>query len=168
MKASKLIYYLDDDTDDLEIFTDIAEHSGHQVYTFLNGNEMFYALKHDSRKPDLIFLDIHMPVLNGEEILNVIRKSEEYKQIPIVMISGAYPPKLVRHFLKSGANFLMKKSAGKEFGETLGSVFQMDFTTPKPAPKTSGLSRLLEAKKLYLKNTIYGTEQDPKTGIAPA
>jgi CheY-like chemotaxis protein len=129
MKTRQLIFYLDDDLDDLEFFKDIAENLGHRVSTFTNGNELFYSLRHEWEKPDIIFLDIHMPVLNGEEILDVIKKSEDYKHIPIVMISGAYPKKLVRHFQESGANYLMKKPLVHDFESALEEVLKIDMHT---------------------------------------
>lgn len=127
MKKQKLIYYLDDDIDDLNFFREIAESLGHRVATFVNGNEMFYSLRHNLEKPNIIFLDIHMPVLNGEEILNVIKKSVDYKHIPVVMISGAYPKKLVRQFLEVGANYLMKKPHAHDFRIALEQIMDIDF-----------------------------------------
>ncbi len=109
MKASQLIYYLDDDIDDLYFFKEVADNLGHNVSIFVNGTEMLRALGSSQQLPDIIFLDIRMPVFNGEEILNVIKKSEEWRHIPVVMISGAYPKSLVKHYLESGANYLMKK-----------------------------------------------------------
>lgn len=127
MKESKLIYYLDDDIDDLQFFRDVTENMGHRVSLFTTGNEMLYALKHDWEKPDLIFLDVHMPILNGEEMLNIIKKSEDYKHIPTIMISGVYPKKLVRQYQESGADFLMKKCGHDDFKIALEHIFEMDF-----------------------------------------
>lgn len=128
MKTPQLIYYLDDDNDDLIFFKTIAGDLGHTVRLFTNGNELLYSLKYDFEKPDILFLDVHMPVLNGEEILYVIKKSEDYKHIPVVMISGAYPKKLVRHYAEAGANFLMKKKPlVNDFKAALEEVLQIDF-----------------------------------------
>ena len=120
----QLIYYLDDDSDDLHIFKTAAESLGQRVLLFLDGHEMLQSLRNRDEKPDIIFLDVHMPILNGEEILNVIKKSHHLKHIPIVMISGAYPKKLVRHFLEAGANYLMKKPVGNELKNSLEQVLK--------------------------------------------
>ncbi len=127
MKKSKLLFYLDDDMDDLLFFQQAAEELGHQVSTFRNGNEFLYALRHGPEKPDIIFLDIHMPILNGEEILNIIKKSDDYKHIPTVMISGAYPKKLVNDYLKIGANYLMKKPNLNDLRVALEHVLTINF-----------------------------------------
>ena len=130
MKTSKLIFYLDDDIDDLKFFKQVVNKLGHEVATFLDGREMLYALKHITLKPDIIFLDIHMPILNGEEILNVIRKNNDYKYIPIVMISGAYPKKLVRSYLEAGANHMMKKTGISDLKIAVEEILKMDFNFP--------------------------------------
>lgn len=124
---SKLLYYLDDDIDDLNYFKDITADLGHRTVIFMTGNELLYALKHESEKPDLIFLDVHMPILNGEEILNILKKSEDYKYIPTIMISGVFPKKLVRDYQKTGADYLMKKTTGSDLKTALEQVLQLNF-----------------------------------------
>jgi len=109
MKVSQTIFYLDDDLEDLDFFKEVAESLGHTVQVFLDGSKMLFILENSEDKPDVIFLDVHMPILNGEEILNVIKRSDNLKEIPIVMVSGAYPRKMVRNFMELGVNYLMKK-----------------------------------------------------------
>ena len=120
MTKPKSIYYLDDDSDDLYFFKNAGGGLGHKVTIFSDGHEMLQALKSKTQNPDIIFLDVHMPILNGEEILNVIKNSPELKNIPIVMISGAYPKKLVRQFTDAGANYLMKKTSISDLKVSIG------------------------------------------------
>jgi CheY-like chemotaxis protein len=108
MKATQLIYYLDDDTDDLYFFKEVAENMGHNVSIYINGKVMLNALEKE-KLPDIIFLDIRMPVFNGQQILDVIKSSDQMNHIPVVMISGAYPKSAISQYLDSGANYLMKK-----------------------------------------------------------
>ena len=122
MKMPQTIYYLDDDTDDLYFFKEIAESLGHHVTLYINGNEMLKALG-KGKLPDIIFLDIRMPVFNGEQILDIIKKTEAWTNIPIVMISGAYPKSAVRQYLDSGANYLMKKPV--DLGDLKSSLEQV-------------------------------------------
>ncbi len=109
MKDPKLLFYLDDDRDDLLFFTDAATQLGHQVATYTNAPDLMLDLNLATEKPHAIFLDVHMPLVNGEEILLVLKQSKEWKHIPVVMISGAYPKKLVKQYMDSGADYLMKK-----------------------------------------------------------
>ena len=134
MKASKSIYYLDDDQDDLYIFQEVAESLGHKVNTFINGHELLSALSNPLKKPDVIFLDIHMPILKGEEILIILKNAEDWKDIPVVMISGAYPKKLIRYFAEVGANYLMKRPVVTDFKKALEEVMKIDLTRLPVAP----------------------------------
>jgi CheY-like chemotaxis protein len=122
MKVSQTIYYLDDDLDDLEFFKEVAESLGHSVKVFLDGSKMLFILENTEEKPDVIFLDVHMPILNGEEILNVIKRSDNLKHIPIVMVSGAYPRKMVRNYLDLGVNYLMKKPHANDYKAAVEEV----------------------------------------------
>ena len=126
MKPFQSIFYLDDDVDDLNFFKNIAESLGHTVTTFVNGHQMLNVLDIQKEKPDVIFLDIHMPILNGQEILNVIKSSEDWKHIPVIMVSGAYPKKLVRHFMEVGANYLIKKTHTHDFKIAIEEALKMD------------------------------------------
>lgn len=127
MKAPQIIYYLDDDTDDLYFFKEIAEALGHEVTIYVSGHEMLRTLS-KGKLPDIIFLDIRMPVFNGEQILDVIKKSEEWQHIPVVMISGAYPKSAVRQYLDSGANYLMKKPSDiADLKSSLEQVLSIDW-----------------------------------------
>jgi len=124
MKKSKTIYYLDDDFDDLVFFKGIAEELGHNVKVFSDGGKMLLVLETQAEKPDFIFLDIHMPVLNGEEILEIIKKSEHFKDIPVVMVSGAYPKKLIQYCSDMGVSCLVKRHNFQEFTLNIAEVLK--------------------------------------------
>ena len=122
MEKQKTIYYLDDDLDDLGFFKEIAEDLGHNVKVFTDGRKMLLVLEIQAEKPDVIFLDIHMPVLNGEEILNIIKKSDDVKHIPVVMVSGAYPKKLLQYCASMGVSCLVKRHNFQEFKQNIEQV----------------------------------------------
>jgi len=124
MKKKKTIYYLDDDHDDLGFFKEIAEDLGHNVKVFSDGRKLLLVLEIQEQKPDAVFLDIHMPVLNGEEILDIIKKSDDLKDIPVVMVSGAYPKKLLQHCASMGVTCLVKRHNFQEFRQNIEEVLQ--------------------------------------------
>jgi|SRR6218665_1883442 len=124
MKKVKTIYYLDDDHEDLGFFKEIAEELGHNVKVFSDGRKMLLVLDIQAEKPDVIFLDIHMPVLNGEEILEIIKKSDTIKDIPVVMVSGAYPKKLLQYCAAMGVSCLVKRHNFQEFKQNIEEVMK--------------------------------------------
>ncbi len=126
----QLIYYLDDDTDDLHFFGEAVEALGHDMRPFVNGNVMLRTLEKEKQLPDVIFLDIIMPVFNGEQILDIIKKSPKWSHIPVVLISGAYAKSAVGKYLDAGANYLMKKPADvADLRSTVAHVLNIDWTT---------------------------------------
>ncbi len=131
MKTPQTIYYLDDDMEDVDFFKEVTESLGHNVKGFTGGARLLMTLELKTEKPDLIFLDVHMPILNGQEILEVIKRSDDLKHIPIVMVSGAYPKKLVRHFAGLGVNYLMKKSHIHDYKAAVEQVLNSYFEDEK-------------------------------------
>ena len=124
MKKAKTIYYLDDDFDDLGFFKEITEELGYVVKVFSDGRKMLLVLEIQDERPDVIFLDIHMPVLNGEEILEIIKKSDELKDIPVVMVSGAYPKKLLQYCSDMGVYCLVKRHNFQELKQNIAEMLE--------------------------------------------
>lgn len=124
MENLKKIFYLDDDMDDLGFFKEIGNDLGYHVTIFLDGKFMLKTLENEKEKPAIIILDVHMPVLNGQEILEIIREDENLKDIPIIMISGAYPKKLVKYYNDMGVKYLLKKNNFKDFKEAIEIVLE--------------------------------------------
>ena len=81
------ILIVDDDIDDLEIFTEAVKTISTQINCIraLDGAEAMQML--DNINPDIIFLDINMPGMNGAECLSLIKKNEEFKNLPVVVYS---------------------------------------------------------------------------------
>jgi len=127
MGTKKNIYYLDDDLDDLYVFKEVAEELGHEVTIFVDGNIMLKSLT-QLPLPDIIFLDIVMPVFDGDEIFHIIKKSDKWKVIPIVMISGHSPKSLIMQYMAAGAKYVMKKpSTLTDFRPALEQVLNIDW-----------------------------------------
>lgn len=81
---------VDDDTDDREMFCEALEMAapGNACYQAANGRKAFTALENGEMPiPDLIFLDINMPVMNGWQLLLKLKQTEAYKSIPVIMYS---------------------------------------------------------------------------------
>ena len=52
-----------------------------------NGEEALSILKDDTRRPGLIFLDLNMPKMNGIELLKELKKDEDLKTIPVIVLT---------------------------------------------------------------------------------
>jgi DNA-binding response OmpR family regulator len=61
--------------------------------------------------PDLILLDINMPQVSGLELLEFLRSRQEFKEVPVVMLSSETADVLVDRALRLGADAYLAKPA---------------------------------------------------------
>ena len=73
-----------------------------------NGNEVLPAVKKD--KPDLILLDIMMPGKNGFEVIQEVRSEEDFKNLPIIIISNLGQENDIKKGIELGAVGYIVKS----------------------------------------------------------
>ena len=84
------IYLIDDDIDDVELFRDALEEVAPSVsFRFANdGHEAVRVLtEREGALPDMIFLDISMPVFNGLQCLASFKNNEYLKDLPVIIYS---------------------------------------------------------------------------------
>jgi two-component system chemotaxis response regulator CheY len=73
--------------------------------------------------PDIIILDVNMPVMNGEDCLRSLREQEATKDVPVVMLTTESEKQLVVRLLQLGVQqFIIKPFEKKEFIEKVGGV----------------------------------------------
>ena len=75
--------------------------------TAMNGK--FALQKLDTLKPDMILLDIEMPLLNGFNTLSSIRQSERLKEIPVMFLTASATPDTVREAIRLGVTSYLRK-----------------------------------------------------------
>ncbi|MBI4057276.1 MAG: response regulator [Elusimicrobia bacterium] len=85
-RKSKRILVADDNPDVCRVVRDILEIQGYQVSFAVDGLDVLEQIK--KQKCDLLILDVHMPRMNGIEVLRVLRVSPEYKQLGVIMITS--------------------------------------------------------------------------------
>lgn len=77
---------VDDQEDARRLLVSQLEEVSDDIRTAANGREALDALKEFT--PDLILLDLVMPVMDGSEFLNVLRAEPRFARLPVVVISG--------------------------------------------------------------------------------
>lgn len=120
---NKLILLADDDRDDAEIFSMVltkVDPAIHLIHV-INGVGVFDYLKNDDHVvPDVIFLDLNMPEMNGWQCLRALKDNPLYRDIPVLMYTTSSHPRDREIALGLGAvAFITKPSDYKELEKLL-------------------------------------------------
>lgn len=102
----------DDDPDDVSLFYEALKliAPGMTCISVESGVEVFELLaKHQVDKPDIIFLDINMPLMNGWECLRKLKSSPDYRDIPAIMYSTSSAKKDINQAYSLGASLFLTK-----------------------------------------------------------
>lgn len=83
---SQMIYCVEDDMNIRELVAYALKTSGYEAIGFENAAEFYKGLKDGN--PDLILLDIMLPDEDGISILKKLRAKNEYKDIPVIMLTA--------------------------------------------------------------------------------
>lgn len=82
----KRILLVDDDPDFVDAVKSVVEKAGYDVEVAYDGREALEKVA--ARMPDLIILDVMMPVLNGHETCNKLRADPATSQIPVILLTA--------------------------------------------------------------------------------
>ena len=82
----KRILIVDDQKDIVELIRFKLENEGFECLVAFDGEEGLQKAK--KHKPDLILMDIMMPKINGYQVCRLLKSDENYKNIPIIMLSA--------------------------------------------------------------------------------
>lgn len=117
MPETKKIFLIDDDIDDVDFFQSALSQvcTDYTLKIMYNGEELLSLLEKDKHSlPDIIFLDVNMPKIDGFEALKYIRASALHKSIPIVLYSTSSSEMNIKKAYNLGANFYFVKPAHYE------------------------------------------------------
>lgn len=122
---SQSILLVDDDADDQLFFIDAinAIDQSLRCDVMNDGVEAMVHLKQVKMPPRLIFLDLNMPKMNGYECLEAIRKYDNYKETPVIIITTSSNPREAERTKNLGAHrFITKTSDFRKFTLELNEI----------------------------------------------
>ncbi|ADR22252.1 two-component system response regulator [Marivirga tractuosa] len=103
---------------------DVAR-NGREALDYLMKNEGY----EDAIQPDLILLDINLPIMSGHEVLSEIKNNEELKQIPVIMLTTSSAATDINKAYNNHANcFISKPVEINEFMEAISGIEQFWFS----------------------------------------
>lgn len=84
----KDVLVVEDESYLCDLVADVLEAEGHWARTASNGFEALEKVR--ERKPQLILLDLMMPVMDGWEFIRALRSNRDWADIPIVVVTAVY------------------------------------------------------------------------------
>ena len=104
-----------------KIKTDISvARNGQEAIDFLFNRVAFL----EAKKPDLILLDINLPIYNGHEVLNKIKNDNNLKKIPVIMLTTSGYSNDINQAYENNCNSYVKKPL--DMNEFLEAILKIE------------------------------------------
>lgn len=99
------VLLVDDDADDREIFTWTLNniYPSAVIATATDGEDALERLEQWDYIPDIIFLDLNMPRMNGFDFLHHIRQMDKWRKLPVIVYSTSSNPRDMTRSWEAGA-----------------------------------------------------------------
>ncbi len=107
-KKTKKILIVEDETPLVKALNDKLTKSGFSCLEAKNGKEGFKLAK--QKKPDVILLDIVMPIMDGMTLLQKLKKEEETKNIPVIILTNLSDEDKIAESMQKGVTDYLVKS----------------------------------------------------------
>lgn len=114
--------------DDVELFLMLEKsffkREEFDLKTARNGREALKAIR--ETKPDLVFLDLFMPDMNGDECCRIVKNDEECRHIPIIMVTTAGREEDLERCRRAGCDDIIHKPINRhDFMATARKLLQV-------------------------------------------
>ncbi|MFN8391933.1 MAG: response regulator [Bdellovibrionota bacterium] len=104
----KKIIVADDDLTSRSILVNVARSEGHMTIETSSGARAWDLLS-DNSDIDCLITDMMMPELSGRELIMLIRGTEHYKRLPIILVSAVVTLNEISDILERGASRFLAK-----------------------------------------------------------
>jgi CheY-like chemotaxis protein len=101
------VLIVDDITVNIILLKTMLARTNVGILTATNGEEALEIVR--KQKPELVLLDIHMPVMDGMEVLKEIKADPELEKIPVIMVSAYTSAEDIEQSMSLGASGFIKK-----------------------------------------------------------
>ena len=115
------ILIVDDELEICNIFYDFFTPKGYEVIKATSGKEAIELVK--TEKPNLVFLDIRMPVMDGMEVLKQIKEIDQSSTV--IMVTVLKDEKTAKNALKLGAYDYVTKPLSFEYLEKAAVLVEL-------------------------------------------
>ena len=133
--AAKRLLIVDDEKDFVETIAERLGAKGFGIIKAFNGVEGLE--KVHAERPDLIILDVTMPEMNGYDMCRKLKTDENFRNIPVIMLTARFQPNDIDFGKEMGADAYMTKPL--ELDHLLDQVKTLLRTNKRNAKLSSGI-----------------------------
>jgi CheY-like chemotaxis protein len=127
----KILFLIDDDADDKEIFQEAIKQIDTSIicYTATDGKDALAKLRDALLLPDVVFLDLNMPVMNGKDCLRELKQDKDLRHIPVIVYSTSAAEKEKANCISLGAiHYISKPPQFNMLVDRLDQTLKMDWS----------------------------------------
>ena len=106
-RTAPLILIVDDSADTREMYSEVFRDSGLRVVLAANGEDAVGTVS--AVKPDLVIMDLAMPIVNGWEATRRIKAQPETRHIRVIALTGHVTPENLQRAQEAGADAVLTK-----------------------------------------------------------
>lgn len=128
-----------------KIIKRVVEGMGGNLLEASSGIEAFSLMGNETKKIDLILLDLNMPQMDGFEFLDKMKKDDRYRHIPVIMVTNANEKGNVIKAIQAGAaNYLCKPFSEEDLTKKIVECLGLGYEALLTKCLTGTLVRMLE------------------------
>ena len=119
------ILLIEDDADDIELLEEAFKISdiAYEMQVIMEGDKVAPFITQNRNLPNIIVLDFNLPRVHGREILKMIKSSEEFKNIPLIVLTTSAAKEDIEYSLNMGADhFITKPSSIDGFANAVATI----------------------------------------------
>ena len=117
------ILLVEDNPDHAEFIRRALNGDATEVVVLPDGQAALEYLRNSSSQPSFVILDVKLPKKDGFEVLAIIRTSERFRELPVIMLSTSFNPDEIRRAYQMGVNsFVTKPIDFTQFNEKVKQI----------------------------------------------
>lgn len=117
------ILLVEDNPDHAEFIRRALNGDETEIVVMSDGQAALEYLRSHSAHPSFVILDVKLPKKDGFEVLAIIRTSERFRELPVIMLSTSFNPDEIRRAYQMGANsFVTKPIDFAQFNEKVKQI----------------------------------------------
>ncbi|MCH5263977.1 MAG: response regulator [Lachnospiraceae bacterium] len=113
-KVIKRIVAVDDSNVVLKTLKNVLDKEEYELHAFTNGTRALEYLEQKDKMPDLIILDIEMPIMSGYDVLKRIKTIVHLKRVPVIFLTSHNEKQQVVQAVTDGVKDYVVKPIDKE------------------------------------------------------